>query len=96
MENNKPSFGQARPTNRNWIALMTEMTTWRKDNAGIPWLKCKEYINSVNSSWGQYPRAKFQYRYTKAKGEIDEMLKYLLPAEGKSKESFLILTYLKS
>ena len=75
MDNNsKPSFGAPKVQNRNYLALLTEMTTWRKENPDCSWPAAQEYVNMVNANWGIYSSNDFRYRYTKATKEIDEKL----------------------
>ena len=74
MDKSKPSFGAPKVQNRNYLALLTEMTTWRKENPDCLWPGAQEYVNMVNADWGIYSSSDFRYRYTKAAKEVDERL----------------------
>ena len=70
----KALFGMTKDSNRNWIALISELSVWRQNNRDIPWPQPQEYVNTINSKWSQFKTNDFYYRYKKAQKIVDDKL----------------------
>ena len=67
----RENFGMLKDTNKEWVKLVSEMTTYRKDNMSGSWPKAQQYASSVNSYWLEYSPPHFRYRYDAACKRID-------------------------
>jgi len=70
----RENFGMLKDTNKEWVKLVSEMTTYCKDNTSGSWPKAQQYASTVNSYWLEYLPSHFRYRYDAACKRIDGRL----------------------